>query len=201
MDKIDYEGWISTFTNKKFYFFKPTVESIDILDIAHALSMICRFGGHIGKFYSVAQHSIIVSQICPKEYALEGLLHDATEAYVGDMVRPMKQNMPEYMKTEDHLHEVIAKKFNLKYSQESKKIIKTADNIALVTEKRDLGKNELWSYLQGVIALDTKITPWGQEKSKKEFIKRFEELTGNVTATDGSESLSEQIWSEFHHSE
>ncbi len=197
----DYGGWISTITNKKFYLFKPDIESVDINDIAHALSMICRFGGHTYKFYSVAQHSLIVSHICPKEYALEGLLHDATEAYAGDMVRPMKQCMPDYVKMENHLHEIIAKKFNLDSSEKCHKAIKIADNIALVTEKRDLHKNELWSYLQDVVPLNEIIVPWSHDKSKREFLKRFEELTGNVAATDGSESLSEQIWSEFHHSE
>lgn len=181
MSEPDYNGWISTFTNKKFYLFKPTIDMIDILDIAHGLSMICRFGGHTKQFYSVAQHSIIVSEICDNQYALEGLMHDATEAFLGDMVRPLKQKMPEYVKVEDNLHDIINEKFNLNHSVECKVNIKEADNMALITEKRDLKDHELWDYLVEVKPMNAKIKPWGPAKAEKEFLKRFEKLYGTRT--------------------
>ncbi len=177
MSEPDYGGWISTYTNKHFALFRTTLDMIDILDIAHGLSMVCRFGGHTKKFYSVAQHSIIVSKLCPPEYALEGLMHDATESYMGDMVRPLKQCMPEYIKAENNLHEVINLKFNLKHDDKCKAQVKIADNIALVTEKRDLKNHELWDYLKAVEAADFKIKPWGPSKAEREFLKLFGELT------------------------
>ena len=75
------EAWITTTSNKQFFFENPTPESLDIFDIAHALSFICRFTGHCSRFYSVAEHSVRVSRWAEerfgKEYAREGLLHDS----------------------------------------------------------------------------------------------------------------------------
>ncbi len=93
------EQWISTQSVRQFDFINPRVEDIHILDIARALSHICRFGGHTSSFYSVAEHSIIVAELLEDQFAnkitiLAGLLHDATEAYMGDMPRPIKASLP-----------------------------------------------------------------------------------------------------------
>lgn len=178
-DNSGCDGWIDTYTNKKFYLLNPTVDSIDIIDIAHALSMICRFGGHSKIFYSVAQHSLMVESLVPPEIKLEALLHDATEAYYGDMVRPLKVAMPAYRAIENNLHEVIAKKFGLRYDgvSEVHEIIKKADNIALVTEKRDLKDDSpFWSGLKDVEPVKEVIVPLTSNKAKKAFFKRFNEL-------------------------
>src|ERR1700724_2684254 len=84
-------GWQQTFTGRRFYPLSPRVEDVCIEDIAHALSNICRYGGHCREFYSVAQHCNMVSDWMP-EFKLEGLLHDSPEAYIGDMVRPVKHS-------------------------------------------------------------------------------------------------------------
>lgn len=80
-----------TFTGKKFYFSDPLPEMICLADIAHALAHQCRFGGHAKRFYSVAEHSVLVSYLVPPHLALKGLLHAAAKAYYGDIVRPLKQ--------------------------------------------------------------------------------------------------------------
>lgn len=82
--------WIQTYTGRKFYPLTPKAEDINITDIAWALSNLCRFNGHSKHFYSVAEHSIYVSENSPKQYALQGLLHDAAEAYIGDIASPIK---------------------------------------------------------------------------------------------------------------
>ncbi len=84
------EGTITTISGKKIDFQNLNPDSIDILDIAHALSKICRFGGHTNRFYSVAQHSIIVAHLVPDDCKKAALLHDASEAYLGDVVKPLK---------------------------------------------------------------------------------------------------------------
>src|SRR5690349_636686 len=106
-------SWMQTFTGRQFYPLDPRLDEIDPLDIAHALSMICRYGGHTKHFYSVAEHCLLMSHAVAPEYALWALLHDATEAYVGDMVRPLKHHMPDYRQIEDNLMEVIAERFGL----------------------------------------------------------------------------------------
>lgn len=130
------EPWIQTFTGKKFYPLNPRSEDIDIIDIAHGLSMQCRFGGHCRVFYSVAQHSVLVSKLLPKDLALRGLMHDAAEAYVSDIVRPIKIHLPLFKEMEDKVHRAIAEKFN--YDPEITQEILDADNKVLVTERRDL---------------------------------------------------------------
>lgn len=96
----------------------PKVDTINIHDIAHALSHICRFGGHTATFYSVAEHSIHVSNALWRstgnvDLALAGLLHDAAEAYIGDMVRPLKRHDDHYLEIETRFDTVIAKRFDV----------------------------------------------------------------------------------------
>lgn len=105
--------WMQTYTGRAFYPFDPVPEEIDIEDIAHALSMLCRYGGHSNVFYSVAEHSVYVSTLLPQELKLVGLLHDATEAYLVDMPRPIKKGMPQYRDVEDRLWTAVARRFDL----------------------------------------------------------------------------------------
>jgi hypothetical protein len=84
--------WMQTFTGRAFYPLDPRPEDIDPVDIAHALSLICRYGGHSSRFYSVAEHCVLMSHAVAPEHALWALLHDATEAYLGDMIRPLKRS-------------------------------------------------------------------------------------------------------------
>ncbi len=123
--------WIHTYTGKKFYPIKPNPEDICIEDIAHALSLQCRFTGHTKYFYSVAQHSLLVSLILrdqdrPNSVCLWGLLHDASEAYLIDVARPVK-HLPEfatYREAETRLMLAISSKFGL-----DDKVLGTADAV------------------------------------------------------------------------
>ena len=105
--------WMQTYTGRKFWPLDPREEDIDPADIAHALSLICRFGGHARRFYSVAEHCVLLSYAVAPEHALWALLHDAAEAYVGDMVRPLKRSMPDYRDAEDAVLMSIALRFGL----------------------------------------------------------------------------------------
>lgn len=105
--------WIQTATERVFNFLQPDVNDVCIRDIAHALSNICRFTGHVGEFYSVAQHSVLVSYLVNPIYAREALMHDASEAYLGDVNSPLKHQLPEYQKIEAEVMRAVEKKFEL----------------------------------------------------------------------------------------
>lgn len=170
--------WFVTYTWRKFFPLAPRAEDVCIEDIAHGLSMICRFGGHCREFYSVAQHSVLVSRLVPHHMAFAGLMHDATEAYCGDMIRPMKRSMPFYQDVEHRICRAIKKKFGVALVLPPE--VKDADNVALATERRDLithAAQMTWDIdEQGYKAADIEIVPMGPRLAKAEFIRRFSEL-------------------------
>ena len=143
--------WIQTFSGRKFYPLEPNIEDIHIVDIAKALSHICRFNGHCNRFYSVAEHSLSclgLARHMGYSYAdrYAALLHDAAEAYLSDVVRPVKRFLQGYTYYEYHLEELIAKKYGFVYPFNAK--IHKLDNIMLATERRDLFTDPLpWGSL------------------------------------------------------
>lgn len=174
-------SWMGTYTGKRFYPFNPKAEDISIEDIAHALSNSTRFGGHMDQFYSVAQHSYLgvsfmVAHGVESKVQKQFLLHDATEAYIGDMVRPMKIYFPEFKHIEDAIWEVIADKFNVDVNFDL--LVKEVDNIMCMWEKRDLlPRSEPWSNMPDISRYDLfKISCHDPSKAKKEFLKEFARL-------------------------
>lgn len=128
--------WMQTYTGRAFWPLDPRAEELHPADIAHSLSQQCRFAGHCSSFYSVAQHSLIVASIAPYKYRLEALLHDAAEAYLVDLPRPVKRQVEGYAETEDRLSRVIADWAHAVYPWPA--AVRMADEIALATEARDL---------------------------------------------------------------
>lgn len=128
--------WMQLFSGKRFWPLDPRPEEVDILDIAHALSQQCRYAGHCLSYYSVAQHSVLVSRHVPPEYAVWGLLHDAAEAYLVDLPRPVKVSVTGYVEAEEKVLQAVAEHFGLALPFPD--AVHWADVEALVTEKRDL---------------------------------------------------------------
>lgn len=167
-----------TFSGNPFYPFDLYPHEIIIDDIAHALSNTCRFGGHCRHFYSVAQHSVKVICIVSSELALQALLHDAAEAYIGDMVKPFKNMIIAYEEAEEVVWYAVAKKFNL--PRELHPDVKKADRIMLATEARDLMQNAhpCWAkWLDGVVPIPEHIYPISPHIAESLFMERFNELT------------------------
>jgi 5'-deoxynucleotidase YfbR-like HD superfamily hydrolase len=171
-------GWIQTHTGKQFWPMEPNPDAISIIDIAVSLSRINRFTGHTLEPYSVAQHSCYVCDILPEEHKRWGLLHDAHEAYVNDMVSPVKKYFPLYQEIETKLMAAMATRFDLPMPV-SKKVVE-ADYILLATEKRDIMGPEPAPWGKLPKAADFTIKEWTHDKACKEFIKRFEKLFGSV---------------------
>jgi hypothetical protein len=168
MSSID--PWIRLYSGKKFHFLDPKPDQIDIEDIAHNLSQLCRYTGSCKKFYSIAEHCCHVSDILPNDLRLAGLAHDFAEAYIADLNSPLKSILPQYKEIENRVDSVIFKKFKIKYPFPSE--VKNADMTLLVTEMRDLMPKEDFRTIP-FKPLDKKIEPWTMQKAKRELIKRF----------------------------
>jgi uncharacterized protein len=166
--------YILTHTGRHFEFADPV--DIDIRDIAHALANLCRFTGHTTQFYSVAQHSVLVSMLCPGRLKLAGLLHDASEAYLGDVSIPLKSLLPDYRAIERRVQGAILRHFNLpdEYPLE----VKAADMRMLATERARFMPDDIpWPCLNGVTPLPEPLDAWGPAKAGEEFLSRFSMLT------------------------
>jgi hypothetical protein len=169
-------NWIQTFTGKQFFPLDPRVEDINIVDIAHALSMSCRYTGHCTRFYSVAEHSVRVSENVPKELALEALLHDASEAYLTDIPRPIKPYIPQYKEMEERVERVIAQVFGTGFPMNP--LVKEIDNRILADEKAQLmAPCEGEWILYGEPLGNQDDMGWKPGYAKMMFLDRFYELT------------------------
>ncbi|AMP13698.1 hypothetical protein [Collimonas pratensis] len=177
---VDYS--ILTYTGRYICLAEPRDVDFHISDIAHALSQICRFGGHTRQFYSVAQHSVLVSQMVPVDYRLQALLHDAAEAYFGDMVQPLKrmEALQHYRDYEQSMQSRLFEAFGVIPTTHSTEAVKRADLEMLATERRDLMAPDMapWSILEGVEPRRASITPVMPQSAEILFIKRFKELAG-----------------------
>jgi uncharacterized protein len=126
--------YLGTYTGGKFFPLDPQPEQVDILDIAHSLSMQCRYSGHTKQFYSVAEHSVLVSRALDDDdyMAQWGLLHDAAEAYLSDIPRPLKAILPEYSLLEEKVLKVIVQKYGLAWPMPD--AVKRVDSLMLFLE-------------------------------------------------------------------
>lgn len=129
-------NWIQTFTGRPYWPHDPRPEDVCIEDVAHALSQLCRYTGHTRRFYSVAEHSVHVSRLVPPDLALQGLLHDAHEAYVNDVATPMKRGLPDYRQVEDLNQAVVLRHFGLPAQLDKR--VHEADALMLQVERKHL---------------------------------------------------------------
>jgi uncharacterized protein len=171
--------WIQTYRKVRFFPLDPRPSEINIDDIAHGLSHQFRFGGHTRRGYSVAQHSVLVSQHCDPDDALWGLLHDASEAYLGDMPRPIKHlpEMAPYRHAERRIMDCVCERFKLESEMPSS--VREADERALATEVRDL----MYPLAEGWERWILNIQPWPEviepinpKAAEEMFLERFKKL-------------------------
>ena len=161
-----------------FDYLEPTPTMIHVDDVAWGLAHTCRFGGQIPMFYSVAQHCVLVSQACPSEDRFAGLLHDAAEAYVGDVVGPLKQLCPDFKAIERRVEAVVALRFGLTLPWPCS--VKHADLRLLRTEQRDLttGPEDQWNGLHAYTPLAERIVPLPPLQAAELWLQEFYRLGG-----------------------
>lgn len=172
---------VPTFTGRSVVLTAPTADSIDIQDIAQGLSLQCRWVGQIGAFYSVAQHSVLCSYMCDPGDALAGLLHDAAEAYMGDVSRPVKAlvGMDGYAACEAHLTTIILQRFGLS-GRVPLSVEKADDELCLIEAHELFPKPPEWALDVQWPLTRMRIQPWNSWSARIEFLRRFEALTGGA---------------------
>jgi uncharacterized protein len=162
--------------------FDPDPGQIELTDIARMLANLCRFGGHCRTFYSVAQHCVIVSQLMEErdgttEEALAALMHDASEAYLGDLPHPIKHRSQlgaAFREAEGPLERVIRDRFSI---TDASTAVKPPDRALLATERRAFSDERWhWPELAGVEPLDLELRAWSPDEAAEAFLRRFEEL-------------------------
>lgn len=184
------EHWIQTFTGRKFYPLAPRPDDVCLEDIAHALSLICRWGGHARHHFSVGQHSINVSLMVEhlggdKRDCTYGLLHDGQESYVGDMVLPLKASaeMDVFRRAEELVERAVFEHFGVKPEHDFNNLVKSVDRRMGVTEGRILLPNSEKTWKEQVAPF---LEPWPEGIVIREprqpadveaaFIRRYQEL-------------------------
>lgn len=167
---------ITTHSGREFDYNSPETCEFHIEDIAHALARMCRFGGHVRSYYSVAEHSVRVSHLCRRETALAGLLHDAAEAYLGDVVAPLKK-MPEmigYRLVEQRVEAALGRAFGVELTPMHVEVA-IHDATMCATEQRDIRDigREHDPTKVGAAPLPERLRPWSIERAEVSFLERF----------------------------
>jgi hypothetical protein len=182
--------WIETYTGKHFYPFDPRIEEVDIIDIAHALSNICRYNGHCRYHYSVAQHSIYIARELMKmgaaiETVLAGLLHDAAEAYFGDIPRPIKRSLhsEEIYILEMNIRDTIFDKYLPGFNNFPAQVRKLDNDILFVEGDQLMNNTDGW-WIKDTVDMKSfpglVISYWSAFEAEQQFLKLFYELTEEI---------------------
>lgn len=171
--------WMQTATGRQFYPLDPRPEEIHIEDIAAALSKLCRYGGHCKHFYSVAEHCVLMAHAAPAEHALAALMHDASEAYLSDVIRPIKAHLVNYKAVEAALERAIAQRFSLVWPMPA--AVKALDEAIIADEKMQamLPAPVAWSQWAPVPPLHVNLQFWTPQKAEFEFLAAFRRYGGH----------------------
>jgi hypothetical protein len=172
--------WIATFSGRKVPIVGAVADDVEITDVAHSLSLQCRYNGAVREFYSVAEHCWLMSHAVSPENALWALLHDATEAYIGDLVRPVKRLLPDFVDIEDALMATIADKYGIALTMPAE--VRDADNRICRDEMDALLANPD-GYARSIDAhpyLGVEVQSFEPKAAEALYLARFNELTGGT---------------------
>ena len=168
-------NWMQTLYGNQFWPLDPRPEDFNINEISVALGKACRYAGHCAGFYSVAEHSVLVSNIVPEEFALTALMHDATEAYLVDIPRPIKPFLVGYKEIEERLWRAIAERYGCHVEMPQE--VKDADNAVLLAEQQQIMEPPPAPWCVPGEPANVRIACYDHRTAALIFIKRFRELT------------------------
>lgn len=169
--------WMQTATGKAFWPLDPRSEEIHIEDIAAALSKLCRYGGHCKRFYSVAEHCVLMACVAPDGFRLSALLHDASEAYLSDVIRPIKRHLSQYTVIEAALESAIATRYGIPYPMPAE--VKRLDNAIITDEREQNMVTPPVPWQQNDPPLGVTLQFWSPEKAEFEFLAAFRRYGGH----------------------
>lgn len=166
--------WMQTATGGMFWPLDPRPDEIDVLDIAHALANMCRYGGHCLRFYSVAEHSVLMARAVSVENRLWALMHDASEAYIVDVPRPLKRFLPSYKVAENGVMQAVCQKFGLPLEMPDE--VKAADEAILFTELAQNMAPPPKPWAGQVPPLDVTLRFWAPDEAREQFIATYNDI-------------------------
>lgn len=180
------DGWLETFTGQKFHFTEPVPEEMHIEDVAHSLSLLCRYNGHTKAFYSVAEHCVLICDWiaanwpgASQQILRTALLHDVAETYLGDMSRPVKYQMPRFKELEHLIEDAAAVRFDLELPYPA--IVEECDARILVDERQQCMSDSDNEWGTDVLeALDVRIRFLDPPNVRRLFLDRFFEHGGQA---------------------
>lgn len=172
--------WMQTYTGRQFWPIDPRADEVCIEDIAHSLSMMCRYAGHCIRFYSVAEHSVLLARAASPENALWALLHDASEAYLVDVPRPVKPFLPGYREAEATVMLAVCDRFGLPWLMPDE--VKALDNGILGDEQRQNMAPPPKPWYHNGEPIGAVLQFWSPEQAKTEFLAEFARLTAGQVA-------------------
>lgn len=165
--------WMQLYSGRRFWPLDPKPDEIFIEDIAHALARLCRYNGHCLRFYSVAEHSVHVARHVARRHALWALLHDASEAYLADVPRPLKAHLPGYKDMEARVMAAVCARFGLDAAMP--KEVHEADDRIIGDERGNLSVCEArWSVNPEPLGIA--LSFWTPARAEAEFLTLFHEL-------------------------
>jgi hypothetical protein len=168
--------WMQTASGRQFWPLDPQPGEVAIDDIAHALSLLCRFGGHCRRFYSVAEHSVLLARAAEPEHKRWALMHDSPEAYVMDLIRPLKRDIPGYKEHEARVLQAISVRFNLFFGIPA--AVKLLDSRILMDERAQNMESPPVPWEIEVEPLGVQLQFWTPEQAKREFLAAYAEYFG-----------------------
>ena len=203
--KPDHFFWMATDNGQIIDLLKPDPESFTIEDIAAQLSKLCRFNGAIKQFYSVAEHCVHVSAMCPPEYKKIAILHDAPEAFICDVPTPLKRLLGSaYTDIEDRIAAAIGEKFEVDIVN-LPDVVKQADRALVVTERDQLQTNPIsWGPdYENSIRYPDKVGRWTDSNEAQEgYLDAWYKLPGNANPIPTITEMRAQqrkLWEEKYH--